>query len=102
MAVAVTSSPKISPQSLKGLLDERVVAGLKAQVGIGRHSQHPATVDVGRAGRQRRHHLALLNQAVDGPTAQRLVMAWVRALGEPGVELQLEVKLVGERPGGRK
>src|SRR5215207_5456390 len=77
---------------------QRVVAGVKAQVWVGRDPEHPAPVCVRRRGGQRRHHLVFLGEPVDRAAAQRLVMPCVRALREPGVELELEVERVGERP----
>lgn len=73
---------------------QRVVAGIEAQVGIGRHPGHPAAVQI-RERRQRPHVLALGNQPVDGPTAQRAVRPGVGLL-EPGVELVLVVAFVDE------
>jgi len=44
------------------------------------------------------HHGAFLDQPVGRAPAQRPVMARVRSRVEPGVELQLEVQLVRDRP----
>jgi hypothetical protein len=75
---------------------ERVVAGVKAQVWIGRDPQHPAPMGVRRLG-QLGHRPALLDQPVGRPAAQRLVVARVGPRVEPVVKLQLEVELVRER-----
>jgi len=70
------------------LRSRRVVAGIEAQIRIGRHAQHPTSIGVRWLG-QRRHHRAFLDQPIDGPAAQRLVLAGVRARVKPVVELQL-------------
>ena len=77
---------------------EAVVVGVDAQVRVRRDAHRPAPRGVGHPVRQRRHHLQLVGEAIDRPRAQRLVRARVD-LREPGVELVLEVELVGERRG---
>jgi hypothetical protein len=75
---------------------DRLVVSVEAQVGVRRDPDHEAAVDVGRRGRQRTHQPALLHESVNRPAAQRLVRAGGSL--EPGVELELEVELVGEAP----
>jgi len=78
---------------------QRVVAGIEAQIRIGRNPEHPAPIDVRRRG-QRSHHRAFLDEAVDRARAQRLVHPRVRAIIKPAVQLQLAVQLVGEAAAG--
>ena len=82
---------------------ERVVAGIKAQIGIGRRPAAPSAGRCPAPAGQRRHHRALLEQPVDRAAAQRLVRSAALArLVEPGVELELVVELVGEAAAGLK
>ena len=65
----------------------------------GTRSTQRRSVSGGRGG-QRRHHLALLDAAGRPGGSAASCDGGVRALGEPGVELELEVELVRERPAG--
>jgi hypothetical protein len=64
-------------------------------VRIGRDARGPATRGVGHLRRQRRHDRELFIEAIDRPDPERRMRPRVD-LHEPGVELVLEVELVGE------
>src|SRR6516165_1514933 len=75
---------------------ERVVVGVKAQIRLLGHADHAAQLTRRHPLGQRAHALELGDQAPGGDRADAAVKANVGALGEPAVELPLEVDVVGE------